>query len=471
MRRLLIAFLCLAMVGTFSLALAQSANIQITSPQALSDVSGVVEVTGTVNPSNLQSYFLEVANFTENPDTARWTPVSLPSRTPVTNGVIARWDTSIVPDGTYTLRLRVVLTSGQTEYVMVRPLRVANAGAVQTATEEPTPEGPVIVPRPEVVNELPVPVGGQMDVFDERAAELMREAGITWMKWQVPYTIGDASLLDVARDRINWTHEQGFLVMLSIKGSKDELAYVGAEEYYPLFADFVAQVAAMQPDAIQIWNEQNFDREWPVGQINGATYVDLLRQSYNAIKAVDESIIVMTGAPGPTGFFGGCGQGGCDDDAYYAQMARAGAADYADCIGVHYNEGILPPTALGGDPRGEYPTRYFRPMLQRAAYSFRGTDVGFCFSELGYISPDGYDPLPGPFAWGQNNTVQEQAEWLRDAIRLAGEADVEVKLLIIFNANFTRYVEDDPQGAFAIIRPDGSCPACDAIATLRQSPS
>jgi hypothetical protein len=290
------------------------------------------------------------------------------------------------------------------------------------------------------------------------------------MKWQIPYVIGDASLLDVARDRINWTHEQGFFVMLSIKGSKDELAYVGAEEYYPLFADFVAQIAAMQPDAIQIWNEQNFDREWPVGQINGQVYTDLLHQSYDAIKAVDDSIIVMTGAPGPTGFFGGCGQGGCDDDAYYAQMARAGAAQYADCIGVHYNEGILPPTSLGGDPRGEYPTRYFQPMLQRAAFSFRGTGVGFCYSELGYISPDGYDPLPGPFAWGQNNRVEEQAEWLRDAIRLAGEADVEVKLLIIFNANFTRYVEDDPQGAFAIIRPDGSCPACDAIATLRQAP-
>jgi hypothetical protein len=458
------------MMGAFSLAWAQNPNIQITSPQALSDVFGLVEVTGTVNPSNLQSYFLEVANFTEDPATARWTPVTLPSRTPVTNGVIAQWDTTIVPDGTYTLRLRVVLTSGQTEFLMVRPLRVANAGAVITPTEAPTPEGPVLVPRPEVVNELPVPVGGQMDTFDDAAAELLRGAGITWMKWQVPYTIGDASLLDVARDRINWTHEHGFFAMLSIKGNKDELAFVGAEEYYPLFADFVAQIAAMQPDAIQIWNEQNFDREWPVGQINGATYVDLLRQSYDAIKAVDDTIIVMTGAPGPTGFFGGCGQGGCDDDAYYAQMARAGAADYADCIGVHYNEGILPPTSLGGDPRGEYPTRYFQPMLQRAAFSFRGTDVGFCYSELGYISPDGYDPLPGPFAWGQNNSVQEQAEWLRDAIRLAGEADVEVKLLIIFNANFTRYVEDDPQGAFAIIRPDGSCPACDAIATLRQAP-
>jgi hypothetical protein len=324
------------------------------------------------------------------------------------------------------------------------------------------------VRRPDVVNELPVPVGGQMDTFDEDAAEMLREAGLTWMKWQVPYTIGDASLLDVARDRINWTHEQGFLIMLSIKGSKDELAYVGAEEYYPLFADFVAQIAAMQPDAIQIWNEQNFDREWPVGQINGEIYVDLLHQSYDAIKAVDDSIIVMTGAPGPTGFFGGCGNGGCDDDVYYFQMAQAGAAQYADCIGVHYNEGILPPSSLGGDPRGEYPTRYFQPMLQRAAYSFRGQDVGFCFSELGYITPDGYDPLPGPFAWGQNNSVEEQAEWLRDAISLAGEADVEVKLLIIFNANFTRYVEDDPQGAYAIIRPNGTCPACEAIATLRQ---
>lgn len=38
MRRLLIAFLCLAMLAVFSLAWAQNANIEITSPQALSDV-------------------------------------------------------------------------------------------------------------------------------------------------------------------------------------------------------------------------------------------------------------------------------------------------------------------------------------------------------------------------------------------------------------------------------------------------
>lgn len=466
MRRIPIVVLWLTLLAAASFVWAQDGEIEITSPEPNSEVSGVIDVTGSVSVPDLRNYSLEVTTG-EDLESARWTPVTLPARDPVEDGVLAQWDTSIVPDDTYTLRLRVALTSGETETVTVEGITVANAGAeAQAAPEEAA--GPTLVPRPDVVNELPVPVGGQMDTMDEAAAELLAEAGITWMKWQIPYIIGDASLLDVARDRINWTHEQGFLVMLSIKGSKDELAAVGREEYFPLFADFVAQIAAMHPDAIQVWNEQNFDREWPVGQINGEIYVDLLRQTYDAIKAVDENVMVITGAPGPTGFFGGCGQGGCDDDVYYAQMARAGAAQYADCIGVHYNEGILPPTQLGGDPRGEYPTRYFVPMLQRAAASFRGQDVSFCYSEMGYISPDGFDPLPAAFAWGQNNTVEEQAEWLRDAIRIAGESDIDVALIIIFNANFTRYVEDDPQGAFAIIRPDGSCPACETIATLRQ---
>jgi hypothetical protein len=39
--------------------------------------------------------------------------------------------------------------------------------------------------------------------------------------------------------------------------------------------------------------------------------------------------------------------------------------------------------------------------------------------------------------------------------------------MIIFNVDFDRYDAEDPQAGFAIIRPDGSCPACDQIATLR----
>jgi hypothetical protein len=72
---------------------------------------------------------------------------------------------------------------------------------------------------------------------------------------------------------------------------------------------------------------------------------------------------VITGALAPTGYFGaaGCTDQGCNDDTYTQQMAAAGAGNYADCIGVHYNEGIVSPKQSSGDPRDNYPTRYFGP--------------------------------------------------------------------------------------------------------------
>jgi len=294
----------------------------------------------------------------------------------------------------------------------------------------------------------------------------MRDAGMTWMKWQIPFVIDDRSLIDVARDRINWSHEQGFYAFLSIKGLKEELDALD-EEYYPLYAAFVGEIAALQPDAIQVWNEMNLDREWPEGKIDPRRYTELLRQASEAIKAVDPAVRVVTGAPSPTGAEGAFGLDRVwNDDRYYLGMANAGVANYADCLGIHYNEGIISPRLQGGDPRGEYPTYYFPLMMQRARFPFSSNPLPLCFSELGYLSPDGYGALPDGFAWGANTSVAEQAEWLAEAVQIAGSTG-SVDLIIVFNVNFTRFVDGDPQGGFAIIRPDGSCPACDALAGLR----
>src|SRR5690606_30587270 len=111
----------------------------------------------------------------------------------------------------------------------------------------------------------------------------MKQAGMTWMKWQIPFVVGEGSLFNVAYDRVNFAHQNGFKVLLSVKGEKDEMEAVGEAEYFPLFAEFVGQLATLQPDAIQVWNEQNLDREWPQGQIDPVAYADLLRQSYEAI--------------------------------------------------------------------------------------------------------------------------------------------------------------------------------------------
>lgn len=470
--RALILLIC---GGVFTLTAAAQGEIEITEPTPLSEVSGIVQIRGTINPPGLQTYFFEVANFADDPETAVWTPVTLPALQPVVDGVLAEWTTNMLPDGAYALRVRVVLASGEILTEMIRPIQVTNAGApIPTAEVEAEPEvaaTPEIVPRPNVINPLPIPVGGQLDTFDDAAIEHMRAAGMTWIKWQIPYVIGDANLFNVARDRINYAHRNGFYVLLSIKGSKDEMSAVGFEEYFPLYAQFLGEIAALQPDAIQVWNEMNLDREWPQGTIDPRAYVDMLRLSYEAIKAVDPTVMVITGSPAPTGAEGAFGLSRVwNDDRYYLGMANAGAAQYADCIGVHYNEGILPPTAQGGDPRGEYPTRYFQQQIQRAAWPFRNSDIPLCFSELGYLSPEGYGALPAGFAWGANTSVQEQAQWLRDAIQLAANTqNPRIELIIVFNINYTRFVEGDPQGGYAIIRPDGTCPACEAIATLRTS--
>jgi hypothetical protein len=140
-------------------------------------------------------------------------------------------------------------------------------------------------------------------------------------------------------------------------------------------------------------------------------------------------------------------------------MAAANAGQYADCIGVHYNEGIVGPDQTSGDPRDNYPTRYFDTMLARAIGPFGGKPA--CYTELGYLTPQGYPPLPNGFQWAQNTTVAQQAAWLAEAA-VKSAASGRVRLMIIFNADFVRY-DTDPQAGYAMIRPDGSCPACDAL--------
>jgi hypothetical protein len=134
-----------------------------------------------------------------------------------------------------------------------------------------------------------------------------------------------------------------------------------------------------------------------------------------------------------------------------------------DCIGAHYNEGIVSPNQTSGDPRGDYYTRYFWGMVNTYSSAFGGARP-VCFTELGYVSPEGLGPLPGSFAWGSDTSVAEQAQWLASAVQLARSSG-RVKLVIIWNVDFS-YYGADPMAGYAIIRPGGGCPACDALARI-----
>jgi spore germination protein YaaH len=383
------------------------------------------------------------------------------------------------PDGNYAVNVEVVdgdasiPRSGQA-VALYAPTATPTQVPTATPTPSPTPTQQVVAAAPPASSSGPVaPSAGNIVVGNfeygghvtstasERAAQAMRRAGMTWMKVQVRYGsgMGPASVSGI----INDAKARGFKVLIAVVGSPGELGS-GGTGYMDQFASFLGGVAGLGPDAIEVWNEPNIDREWPRGQISGAMYADLLRRAYQAIKSANGSVMVISGAPAPTGAEAAFPGQVMNDDNWIRQMVDAGGLQYMDCLGAHYNEGIVGPTQRSGDPRDNYYTRYFYGMLD-TYWNLIGGQKPICFTELGFLTPAGYPPLPGFFSWAQNVTLDQHAAWLADAAALASQSG-RVRLMIVWNVDFTVY-GSDPQAGYAMIRADGSCPACDAMARAR----
>jgi uncharacterized membrane protein YgcG len=278
---------------------------------------------------------------------------------------------------------------------------------------------------------------------------LMKQAGMRWVKFQVRGGGGDY----IAAAKSN-----GFKVLLSVIGDKGR---VTDPNYWNEYAGWVAGLAAQGADAIEVWNEPNIDHEWPEGQINGATYTQLLAKAYSAIKAANPGTLVISGGPAPTGAEAAFPGRVMNDDKFLAQMAAAGAANYMDCVGVHFNSGTTSPNANTGSGLGGYHySFYFWPMVDVYWNAFGGSRQ-LCFTELGYLTGEGYGALPPNFAWASNTTVAQQSQWLAESASLAAGSG-KVRLMMIWNVDFT-YWSGDPQAGYAIVRPGGTCPACAAL--------
>ena len=302
-------------------------------------------------------------------------------------------------------------------------------------------------------------LGGQVPGYISHPNE-MHAAGMTWVKFQAKWSPGmDPGAL---AGYVSAGHGAGFKVLLSITGP----LYPSSIDYNA-YVEFLRGVASYGPDAIEVWNEMNLNREWPSGQIDPANYVNnMLAPAFNAIKSVSPNTMVIIGALAPTGVDDGVNV--WSDQRYVQGLAAAGAARYANCIGVHHNAGTTSPSARSGAATGSHYSWYFLPTLEVYYYGMGGA-LPVCLTEYGYVSPEGFDtPLPSNFSWGADNTVAEQAAWLAEGVDIAQGLGY-VRLMIIFNVGFTTWTADDPQGGYSIIRPDGSCPACSTLAAAMGS--
>ena len=116
-------------------------------------------------------------------------------------------------------------------------------------------------------------------------------AGMTWVKKQHKWNPGDPP--EAVAGLINEAHASGMKILLSIPGQ----LYPSSIDF-EAYTTFLGGVAALGPDAIEVWNEMNIEREWPLGQIDPASYVNnMLRPAYQKIKAANPNVTIK---PEPT---------------------------------------------------------------------------------------------------------------------------------------------------------------------------
>ncbi len=126
----------------------------ITSPQDRDVVRGLLVIKGTATHPDFWKY--EVYSAPEPNPNDQWQLLGL-YEVQVTDGRLETWDTTLVPDGTYSLRLRVVRVDGNYDEYYVRQISVVNAQPTETPTATPTPEATrtPLPPTPTVIIEQP----------------------------------------------------------------------------------------------------------------------------------------------------------------------------------------------------------------------------------------------------------------------------------------------------------------------------
>ena len=279
--------------------------------------------------------------------------------------------------------------------------------------------------------------GVQIDPWGNRPAAVaaIKNMGFNWVKVQVPWKTfeGSPGQRSYADDIINELAGAGLNVLASIVKAPDwarpgntDRSVEGPPADPQTYADYVGAFAAHNKGkvkAIEVWNEQNLWYEWGHEPLDPGRYVDLLCRAYRAIKAADPGMIVVAGAPTPTGV--NDGSTAIDDVAYLQRMYAAGAKNCFDGVGAHPSGYNNPPDAKFGynnpaEPSFKnHPSFFFRDTMER----YRGVmvangDAGKRVwpTEFGWASTG--SPHPG-YEYATQNTEAEQADYIVRAYQMA----------------------------------------------------
>jgi hypothetical protein len=138
-KALILGLMIYLLLSSAWVVLAASPSLQamsrIASPEQNQMVRGVVPIVGSALDPQFWKY--EVHYAPEPNPREQWVGIGGVHEAAVQDGLLETWDTTIIPDGAYTLRLRVVDRTGNYREVFAHGVQVVNAAP----TETPRPTG------------------------------------------------------------------------------------------------------------------------------------------------------------------------------------------------------------------------------------------------------------------------------------------------------------------------------------------
>jgi hypothetical protein len=123
----------------------QGVQVQIVRPEMNAEVRGLVPIIGSASVPDFQFYKVE---FGVGPNPAQWAVIGKLHEQAVLNGQLEVWDTTVLPDGVYTLQLQAVKRDGNWESFFVRGITIANSRPAATPTPEASATPDVAVAPP-----------------------------------------------------------------------------------------------------------------------------------------------------------------------------------------------------------------------------------------------------------------------------------------------------------------------------------
>lgn len=377
-------------------------------------------------------------------------------------------------------RRRFIGTGAGTLAALAAPLATfRHAYAQEVPAEMPLEGAPAEAPMEAPVAPLYAPpgfgYGFQAHLYYQnvpKTLDYVRDAGFGWVKQQVRWAsveiapgVFDWQQLD---DIVGYSALMGIRVLLSVVTAPTWSRSTGDEHGPPddksLFGTFLSALAtryAGRVHAYEIWNEQNFSREWGGGRINAGDYVELLKHATPAIKTADPAAVVISGALTPTGFNDPAVA--IDDVLYLRQMYEYEDGVFrtlVDAIGAHAGGFNNPPddtpfnrTVFSTNFKGHRSFFFKRLEDLREVMVLAGdSEKRVWVTEFGWSTAN---QAPG-YEYGKDVTEADQGNYLVRAYQL-GRAWGWIDAMFVWNLNFQQIVPPtDEKFPFGILRADGT---------------